>query len=213
MATTKSSPFETLTGFNTVVENTAVRLGGESNLPLNQGLEKFVEMINEVRTKRCKIIIVGNGGSAAIASHQSVDLWKNGGIRAIAFNDSSLLTCVGNDYGYPYVFSKPIEMFADPGDLVIAISSSGGSVNILNAVEAGRKVGCPIITLSGFKSDNPLRDKGDLNFYLDSMSYGIVEVGHLLLVHSAIDEVIHRTSSAGVGTASIEKTRSEGARP
>src|SRR5204862_375130 len=101
---------------------------------LETGLEEAVKIVVEQGNKRKKIIFIGNGGSAAIASHQSVDYWKNGGIRAIAFNDVSLLTCIGNDYGYPFVFEKPIEMFADPGDVLIAISSSGKSDNILNGV-------------------------------------------------------------------------------
>ena len=82
-----------------------------------------------------KVIMIGNGGSAAIASHLSTDLWKNGGIRAMAFNDTSLLTCAANDFGYSEVFAQPTLRFADPGDLLIAISSSGKSPNILNGVE------------------------------------------------------------------------------
>ncbi len=82
-------------------------------------------MVLAVGKANKKVILIGNGGSAAIASHQAVDLWKNGGIRATAFNDTSLLTCVGNDFGYEHVFAKPIEQFADKGDLLIAVSNSG----------------------------------------------------------------------------------------
>ena len=153
--------------------------------------------LSSVEKTHKKVILVGNGGSAAIASHQAVDLWKNGGIRAVAFNDASLLTCIGNDYGYPFIFSKPIEMFADPGDLLIVISSSGKSVNILNSVEAGRKAGCSVIGLSGFDQGNPLSKLCDVNFYLSSHSYGIVEVGHLLLIHAFIDEVISLNRKKG----------------
>ena len=144
--------------------------------------------------KKKKVIFIGNGGSAAIASHLSVDYWKNGGMRAIAFNDTSLLTCIGNDYGYPFVFEKPIEMFADEGDVLIAISSSGKSDNILNGAKMARKMKCPVITMSGFKSDNPLRSLGDLNFYVPAPTgaYGFVEIAHLTLCHCIVDMIIDR---------------------
>ena len=145
--------------------------------------------------KKKKVIFIGNGASAAIASHQSVDYWKNGGMRAIAFNDTSLLTCIGNDYGYPFVFEKPIEMFADEGDVLIAISSSGKSDNILNGAKMARKMKCPVITMSGLKIDNPLRSLGDLNFYVPvpTCAYGFVEIAHLTLCHRFVDMIIDRT--------------------
>ena len=135
-----------------------------------------------------KIIFIGNGGSAAIASHMSIDYWKAGGLTAMAFNDSSLLTCLGNDLGYERVFSEPIRQFAKKGDCLVAISSGGRSPNILRGAEAGRLSGCRVLTLSGFLPDNPLRRLGDLNFYVPSQSYGIVEVSHLSLLHSILDE-------------------------
>ncbi len=139
-----------------------------------------------------KVIFIGNGGSAAIASHQAVDYWKNGRMRAIAFNDSSLLTCISNDFGYPQVFAKPVEMFADPGDVLMAISSSGRSENILLAVNVARRKGCKVVTMSGFSTDNPLRLAGDLNFYVPSDSYGCVEIVHLALCHCILDTIISR---------------------
>jgi len=134
-----------------------------------------------------KLIFVGNGGSAAIASHMATDYSKNGGIRALAMNDSSMLTCLGNDLGYDRVFAKQIELHGRRGDLLIAISSSGRSPNILGAVEAARAAGCKIITLSGFTADNPLRTKGDINFYITSDRYGFVEIGHLTICHAILD--------------------------
>ena len=137
-----------------------------------------------------KVIMIGNGGSAGIASHIAVDFWKNGGIRAVAFNDSSLLTCIGNDLGYDRVFSAPLEMFADKGDVLIAISSSGRSKNILNAVEAARKAAAHVITMSGFSPDNPLRKTGNFNFYVPSDGYGCVETVHAALCHVIVDSII-----------------------
>ncbi len=163
-------------------------------ISLDDGIEQAVQMIVGTHNKRKKVIFIGNGGSAAIASHQSVDYWKNGGMRAMAFNDTSLLTCIGNDYGYPFVFEKPIEMFADRQDLLIAISSGGKSENILNGVKMAKSLTCPAITMSGFKNDNPLRSKGDLNFYVPAPTgaYGFVEIAHLTLCHCFVDAIIDR---------------------
>lgn len=169
-------------------------------LPYAQGIEKAVEMVKKVQTENKKIIMVGNGGSAGIASHQAVDYWKNGGIRATAFNDSSLLTCISNDFSYEQVFSVPIEKFADKGDLVFCISSSGGSKNILNAADQAKKSGCGVVTFSGFKNDNPLRKLGDLNFYLPSLSYGYVEILHLFIIHSILDAKLYCSDKVDVFT-------------
>jgi D-sedoheptulose 7-phosphate isomerase len=134
-----------------------------------------------------KLIFVGNGGSAAIASHMATDYTKNGNVRSLALNDSSMLTCLGNDLGYEQVFAKQIEMHARPGDLLIAISSSGRSANILNAVKAGHAAGCSVVTLSGFSPKNPLRALGEYNFFIDSERYGFVEIGHLTICHAILD--------------------------
>jgi D-sedoheptulose 7-phosphate isomerase len=134
-----------------------------------------------------KLVFVGNGGSAAIASHMATDYSKNGGIRALALNDASMLTCLGNDLGYTQIFAKQIELHARAGDLVIAISSSGRSANILNAVDAAIAAGCTVATLSGFTPDNPLRRKGQWNFYIASDRYGFVEIGHLTICHAVLD--------------------------
>jgi D-sedoheptulose 7-phosphate isomerase len=117
----------------------------------------------------------------------ATDYSKNGGIRSLAMNDSSMLTCLGNDLGYDRVFAKQIELHARSGDLLIAISSSGSSPNILNAVDAAKAAGCIIVTLSGFKPDNPLRGKGEVNFYIASDRYGFVEIGHLTICHAILD--------------------------
>lgn len=182
--------FETLKGFHSAVNNCQTNLKESVQIDFIDGLSRAVKMVESVSAAGKKVMLVGNGGSAAIASHQAVDLWKNGGIRATAFNDPSLLTCLANDYSYADVFSKSIEMFGDSGDLLIAVSSSGKSQNILNAVESARKIGCSVVGFSGFNPDNPLRLCGDVNFYIPSRSYGIVEVGHLLIIHAIIDEVI-----------------------
>ena len=164
----------------------------KKSVKFSEGLVAAIDLIVTQTSLGRKVIFIGNGGSAAIASHMAVDYWKNGGMRAIAFNDSSLLTCISNDFGYPQVFAKPVEMFAESGDILIAISSSGRSESILLAVEAAEGIGCKVITMSGFSVDTPLRSMGDLNFYVPSDSYGRVEIVHLALCHCILDTIIDR---------------------
>ncbi len=157
------------------------------------GIDKAAALIVEWIAAGNKLMFIGNGASAAISSHMSTDYWKNGGMRAVAFNDGALLTCISNDFGYEQVFEKPIGMFADPADILIAISSSGQSKNILLGVEAARRKSCEILTLSGFKPDNPLRSLGDYNFYVPAHQYGPVEIVHHAVCHCLLDVIIMST--------------------
>lgn len=134
-----------------------------------------------------KVMFIGNGGSAGICSHLATDFSKNGGLRSVAFNDGAILTCLGNDLGYENVFAKQIEWHGIDGDLLIAISSSGRSANILKGVAAARARHCRVVTFSGFDQDNPLRRDGDINVYVRSGEYGFVEVAHLALIHAILD--------------------------
>lgn len=157
----------------------------------NSSLEEIctwaTKLIYDTHAQGNKIMFIGNGGSAGIASHMAIDYTKNGNIRSIAFNDGAALTCLGNDLGYDQVFAKQIEMHGRKGDLLIAISSSGRSKNILNAVAQARNIGCNILTLSGFEFDNPLRLMGDYNLFVDNHEYGFVEITHLALCHAILD--------------------------
>ena len=134
-----------------------------------------------------KLMIVGNGGSASIASHMTVDFSKNAGIPALAFNDAIMMSALGNDLGQDQVFAKPIAMYGKPDDVVLAISSSGNSDNIVEAVWSARNVGCQVLTMSGFRPDNRLRRLGDLNLYVPSHEYGFVEITHLAFCHAIVD--------------------------
>jgi len=166
-------------------------------VPLDAAIVWAVDTARGVTEKGGKIIFAGNGGSAAIASHMATDWSKNGGMRAWAMNDGSMLTCLANDYGYEHVFAKQIEFHGRPGDLLVAISSSGRSPNILAAVRVARRLGCTVLTMSGFQPDNPLRSTGDMNLYLDSQAYGYVEVGHLALCHAIVDYSMAWASRSG----------------
>lgn len=159
------------------------------SLPLEVGCERVREAAHQTHDAGNKLIFVGNGGSAGIASHLAIDFSKNGGLRALAFNDVSALTCLGNDLGYENVFAKQLDFHARPGDLLIAISSSGRSPNILEAVKVARGRDCKVVTYSGFSETNELRQTGDVNFYVraNKNEYGFVEVAHLALCHAVLD--------------------------
>lgn len=156
----------------------------------NQAIADAIALINKCSDSGKKIMFIGNGASAAISSHMATDFWKNGAVKAVAFNDSSLLTCISNDYGYQYVFEKPIEMFAEKGDILIAISSSGRSENIIKGGRMALYKGCKLITLSGFEENNTLRSLGHINFYVPSSSYGPVEIIHQAICHCILDILI-----------------------
>ncbi len=156
-------------------------------IPLDDGFERVRKAAHAAHDDGNKLMFVGNGGSAGIASHLAIDFSKNGRLRSLAFNDASALTCLGNDLGFENVFAKQIEIHARPGDVLIAFSSSGRSPNILAAVEMARSCDCGVITFSGFTDDNSLRHSGDVNFYVRAKEYGFVEVAHLALCHAILD--------------------------
>ena len=174
------------------------RLG--AGLGVDEAFSRLASMVRAAASGDNKLIFVGNGGSAGIASHAAIDYSKNGGMRALAFNDGAALTCLANDLGYDHVFSYQIGLHGRRGDVLFAISSSGRSNSILNAVRAGRERDCAVVTFSGFDRDNPLREAGDLNCYVSSHEYGFVEVAHLALIHALLD----------LTTAGVLLPRSEG---
>ena len=179
-----SAYFETL---HRAGQEVAVSGRQGETLELQAAVDWAIEQARATHAAGNKLMFIGNGGSAAIASHMAIDYSKNGNLRSQAFNDGSALTCLGNDLGYEQVFAKQIELHGREGDLLIAISSSGCSANILNGVEAARASGCRVLTLSGFGADNPLRRLGDVNFYVPSGEYGFVELTHLALCHCILD--------------------------
>lgn len=154
---------------------------------LAEAFDWAVNRIKFTRDADGKIMFIGNGGSAAIASHMAIDYSKNGGFPALAFNDSASLTCLANDLGYDQVFAHHVNALGRSEDMLIAISSSGQSKSILNAASAAREKSMPVLTLSGFEPDNPLLQLGDVNLFVPSSAYGFVEITHLTLCHAILD--------------------------
>lgn len=137
-----------------------------------------------------KIIVIGNGGSSSIASHFSVDMTKNAKIKTINFNETNLISCFSNDYGFENWIKKSIEYYADKGDILIAISSSGKSKNIINAAKYFKKKIGPVVTFTGMKLKNELMKVGTINFYVNTSSYNIIENVHQFYLLLLVDLLI-----------------------
>ena len=169
--------------FQSIVEKTEFTDRDGNDLNYEKGVQENLKMLEKLRDRGGNLFLVGNGGSAAVVSHILTDFINVAKLNARTLHESSLLSCMSNDYGYENSFSEPLSILAQEKDLLIAISSSGRSPNIHNAVKSIKKAGGGAITLSGFGQDNPLRSIGDLNIWLDSKSYGLVEIGHLFYLH------------------------------
>ena len=153
-------------------------------------IEQSKKLLNKIKKKNKKIIVIGNGGSAAIASHICVDYLKVAKIRCINFNDPSLITCFANDYGHSNWMKEGINHYGEKGDLLISISSSGKSKNIVNACKAAReRKFSSIITLTGFAFNNPVMRKGDINFWVNSKVYNFIENTHQIILLSISDYI------------------------
>jgi D-sedoheptulose 7-phosphate isomerase len=137
-----------------------------------------------------RIFFIGNGGSAAVASHMAIDWSKNGGFATFGPGDAAHMTCISNDISFENVYSHLIDRHGQLGDVLFAISSSGMSGNILHAVHAAKDKRMNVITLSGFGKGNFLRGAGQVNFYVPASQYGTVEISHLAILHSILDEVM-----------------------
>ena len=158
----------------------------------HKNLHMAAKKIHSSNKKGGKVIIVGNGGSAGIANHATMDFTKVAGYRAVNFNESSTITCLANDYGYENWVKMAIKFYADKNDVVILISSSGKSKNIINAAKMTKKMGINLITFSGFSKNNQLKKLGDLNFWTNSKHYNNIENSHQLWLLSIIDYLIHK---------------------
>jgi D-sedoheptulose 7-phosphate isomerase len=158
-------------------------------MPVQDGFEQWLEAVGQLRRESGCVYFVGNGASASMASHFATDLAKNGGARTQVFTDLSLLTALGNDIRFAEVFAEPLNWYARPGDMLVAISSSGNSPNIVRAVEVIREKQGQVVTISGFNRGNAIRQLGDINFYFPSTTYGQAETGHAIILHYWMDLV------------------------
>ncbi len=158
-------------------------------------LNAFADLCRRVKSTGNKLIFAGNGASASIASHAATDFTQHARVRSICFNDHNLITCFGNDYGYENWVARAIEAYSDPGDVVVLISSSGCSLNIVNAAKYAKTNGLDVVTFSGFSIDNPLRKLGRLNLWVDNNVYNVVEATHLMWVLSVANLLEQKADS------------------
>lgn len=175
-----------------VLENTTLVYEHQSIYEIDIATEQLVKIFTLHKEQGSNIFFIGNGGSSAIASHMTADFMKNGGMNTYSLYDNALTTCMGNDYGYEYVFSRPLEFLIREGDLLVAISSSGNSANIVNAIQVAKEKHAEVLTLTGFKEDNQAKQLGDYNLYVPCMEYGIVESIHNLILQEIVDIIMKR---------------------
>lgn len=176
-----------------------------ATLEQDAGFDKLCEISAQIRDADRKKYLVGNGASAAFANHMALDWTKNGGVPTHSFSDSALLTALGNDLGYEESFAAPLDWYAKSGDLLITISSSGNSPNIVKTIEAARSKGMGVVTLSGLKPDNASRQMGDINLYIPAKTYGIVECCHQVLLHVWLDKFMGITEWERDGFQNMRK--------
>lgn len=148
------------------------------------------DLVRERAGDHGKVIFVGNGGSAAIASHAALDFTKQGGVRAVTLNEATLITCFANDYGYESWVARALERWAHPSDLLVLVSSSGRSANIVNGGLYAKGTGLPIVTFTGFSEDNPVHQLGDIRFWLNSRAYNVIECVHQIWLLTVCDLLI-----------------------
>ena len=173
--------------FHETVLNTVCLDGHGKEVDLDLSIRNLRKYILKAKNDGHNVFIIGNGGSASIASHAVVDFVNAVKVRALSLQNQSVLTCLSNDYGYDDVYATQLEIFFNEHDLLIAISSSGNSDNIVNAAKIAKDKGGTVVTLSGFSANNPLRLIGDLNYWINCNDYGGVEVAHQLLMHYFTD--------------------------
>ena len=162
---------------------------------IKKKLSNLKKIVVSTKKSGKKILIFGNGGSAAIASHFSVDLTKNAKIRCTNYNESNLITCFSNDFGYEHWVEMAINYFGDKGDVLIIISSSGKSKNMINACFAAKKKKfSKIITLTGHSVNNPIKKLGDINLWVNTKAYNYIENIHQFWLLSLVDLVSGKTN-------------------
>lgn len=165
-------------------------------IPYENGIQEILSLLFMAKKDKRRVFICGNGGSAGVAIHMTADFLKNGGLNMQNLYNQATLTCICNDLNYEYVFSKQLELMAQKDDILIVISSSGESKNIIRAITYMKELGGIVITLTGFSKQNTVRQMGDYNIYVPSDCYGIVESLHNIILQQLVDLIVERDGVA-----------------
>ncbi len=171
-----------------------LEVSGQQGVMMDQeaGLKKWIDLTAQLNEAGNNIYFAGNGASAMMAGHMSADATKNGGMKCLFLSETALVTAVSNDISYDEVFAFPLNRFANKADMLIAISSSGNSRNIIRAIETAKEKEMTVVTLTGLKDNNAARQLGDINFFVPGKTYGIVEVCHQALLHCWLDKYLDK---------------------
>lgn len=176
-----------ISSLGSLLGNISFRNGDQTEIHPDQGFSIWLEEVHTLQQAQKTIYLIGNGASASIASHLAADLAKNAKVHTQVFSDLSLITAISNDLGYDWVFAEPLRRRAKPGDMLIAISSSGNSPSVLNAAKIGTELGMKVVTLSAMAGNNTLRGLGFLNIYIAADTYGNAETCHAAILHHWMD--------------------------
>lgn len=158
-----------------------------SDVGQQEGLDLLCALTGATAEKSGRFIFVGNGASASFASHMALDWSKNGGVASLCLSDGTQLTALGNDLGYEEVFSAPLDWHGKENDVLVTISSSGNSENIVRSIRKAHELGLEVVSFSGLKPDNMSRQLADYSLYVPGLTYGMVECAHQLWMHMWLD--------------------------
>lgn len=170
------------------LEETITTNGQGEEIDVCEGFNIWADRAKKMKDENQGLLFFcGNGASATMAEHLSHDWFQNAQVNTYTVSETSHLTAISNDLSYEDVFSYRINRICSEHDILITISSSGNSPNVVKAIAAAKEKGCYVITVSGKAPDNQSRQSGDLNFYVPLKTYGMVESAHAVLLHAALD--------------------------
>jgi D-sedoheptulose 7-phosphate isomerase len=181
---------ENIGAINQVLNGLSVRDHAKQELEPDQAIKDWQLATINLRHEKRRLFLIGNGASASMASHISADLSKNARLSAEVFSDLSLITAIANDLSYEEVFAEPLRRRMVARDMLVAISSSGNSPNIVRAVKEAKGLGGMVVTISAMGEDNAIRQLGHLNLYVPAPTYGLAETAHAAILHHWVDQVV-----------------------
>lgn len=163
------------------------------NDEIKERISEFAALVARTKQGNKKLMFAGNGASASISEHGAVDFTKQVQVRAITFHDPNLITCFANDFGYDHWVAKAIEHYGDAGDVVVLVSVSGRSPSVVHAAHTARRLGMTVVAFTGRDADNPLKALADLNFWVPSHAYNVVENLHSIWITATIDYLLGKS--------------------
>jgi len=192
------------------LQRLSARDGSGQEINLDTAVAQWTDLTLKIREATKTVYLIGNGASASMASHIAADLAKNAHVHTEVFSDLALITAIANDQSYEEVFAEPLRWRLNEGDMLVAISSSGNSPNIIRAVQETTIFGGIVVTLSAMRPDNKLRSLGMLNFYIPAETYGMAETGHAAILHYWVDQIVEATVKQRSGLFGLEDRYAQG---